>query len=117
MPGSRSTRAMIHEKMFVVDGKWSFIGAANMDVRSRELNPENVLGAYRTRHSPGDSRGRSWRIEHAQEITLEEGAPRGDRPVHFRASFPNILREIPFECGGWLVVNDARVTGPGAASG
>ncbi|GAC1412380.1 MAG: phospholipase D-like domain-containing protein [Candidatus Doudnabacteria bacterium] len=35
---------MIHSKTIVVDGKWSIVGSANMDVRSTELNKENVLG-------------------------------------------------------------------------
>ena len=35
---------MIHTKSIVVDGKWSVVGSANMDVRSIELNVENVLG-------------------------------------------------------------------------
>jgi len=28
----------------VVDGKWSVVGSANMDIRSHELNQENVVG-------------------------------------------------------------------------
>jgi cardiolipin synthase len=35
---------MIHTKALVVDSKWSIIGSANMDIRSTELNEENVLG-------------------------------------------------------------------------
>lgn len=35
---------MFHVKATVVDGKWSIVGSANMDVRSKELNQENVLG-------------------------------------------------------------------------
>jgi cardiolipin synthase len=35
---------MMHVKSIVVDGKWSVVGSANMDVRSIELNVENVLG-------------------------------------------------------------------------
>ena len=34
---------MIHSKTIVVDGKWSIVGSANLDVRSTELNKENVL--------------------------------------------------------------------------
>lgn len=36
--------SMLHSKHVVVDGKWSIVGSANMDVRSKELNQENVLG-------------------------------------------------------------------------
>ncbi|HEX8696373.1 MAG TPA: phospholipase D-like domain-containing protein [Longimicrobium sp.] len=35
---------MIHAKMVVVDGKWSIVGSANMDIRSKELNQESVIG-------------------------------------------------------------------------
>ena len=36
--------AMMHSKTVVVDGQWSIVGSANMDIRSKELNQENVLG-------------------------------------------------------------------------
>jgi cardiolipin synthase A/B len=35
---------MMHAKGVVVDGIWSVVGSANMDIRSKELNEENVLG-------------------------------------------------------------------------
>jgi cardiolipin synthase A/B len=35
---------MIHSKAVVVDGLWSIVGSANLDVRSKELNKENVTG-------------------------------------------------------------------------
>lgn len=35
---------MMHSKFVVTDGQWSVIGSANMDIRSKELNQENVLG-------------------------------------------------------------------------
>jgi cardiolipin synthase A/B len=35
---------MMHTKAVVVDGMWSVVGSANMDIRSKELNEENVLG-------------------------------------------------------------------------
>ncbi len=35
---------MLHTKQVVVDGQWSVVGSANMDIRSKELNHENVLG-------------------------------------------------------------------------
>jgi cardiolipin synthase len=34
----------MHAKLLVVDGRWSVVGSANMDIRSKELNEENVLG-------------------------------------------------------------------------
>ena len=39
---------MMHAKHVVIDGKWSIVGSANMDVRSKELNLENVLGILDT---------------------------------------------------------------------
>ena len=35
---------MMHSKHVVVDGRWSVVGSANMDIRSYELNQENVVG-------------------------------------------------------------------------
>jgi cardiolipin synthase len=35
---------MMHAKHVVVDGKWSIVGSANMDIRGNEINEENVLG-------------------------------------------------------------------------
>jgi cardiolipin synthase A/B len=35
---------MLHSKAVVVDGKWAVVGSANMDIRSHELNEENVVG-------------------------------------------------------------------------
>jgi cardiolipin synthase A/B len=37
-------RTMMHSKHVVVDGLWSVVGSANMDIRSKELNEENVVG-------------------------------------------------------------------------
>lgn len=34
---------MLHSKCIIVDGRWSIIGSANVDVRSKELNEENVF--------------------------------------------------------------------------
>jgi cardiolipin synthase len=36
--------SMLHAKSVVVDGTWSVVGSANLDIRSHELNEENVLG-------------------------------------------------------------------------
>ncbi len=37
---------MMHSKFIVVDGVWSIVGSANVDVRSKELNEENVFAVY-----------------------------------------------------------------------
>lgn len=34
----------MHSKVMLVDDAWTIIGSANMDIRSKELNTENVLG-------------------------------------------------------------------------
>jgi cardiolipin synthase len=34
----------MHSKFMVVDGRWTIVGSANLDIRSKELNEENVLG-------------------------------------------------------------------------
>lgn len=34
---------LMHSKTLVVDGAWSVVGSANLDIRSAELNEENVL--------------------------------------------------------------------------
>jgi phosphatidylserine/phosphatidylglycerophosphate/cardiolipin synthase-like enzyme len=36
--------SMMHAKTVVVDGLWAVVGSANMDIRSKELNEENVMG-------------------------------------------------------------------------
>jgi hypothetical protein len=62
---------MFHMKSLVVDGKWSVVGSANMDIRSKELNHENVLhhgrgSRARSRRPPGGSE------EGAAEIRLTD---------------------------------------------
>lgn len=39
---------MLHSKFFTVDGQWSVVGSANLDIRSKELNEENVLAVAGT---------------------------------------------------------------------
>lgn len=64
--------SFLHAKLLVVDGKWSVIGSANLDVRSKELNQENILGIL------DDGFGRQLDeifladLEKAREIHLEE---------------------------------------------
>ncbi len=36
--------SLIHQKMLSVDGVWSLVSSANLDIRSEELNEENLLG-------------------------------------------------------------------------
>jgi cardiolipin synthase A/B len=63
---------MIHQKLVVVDGRWSVVGSVNMDVRSKELNQENAVGI----HDIGFARQLEETffrdLERAREITLPE---------------------------------------------
>ena len=36
-------KTMLHSKFIVVDEAWAIVGSANIDIRSKELNEENVL--------------------------------------------------------------------------
>lgn len=72
--------AMMHNKTVVVDGQWSIVGSANMDIRSSELNQENVLGI----HDEGFARQLEETfladLGKAKEITLAEWRGRGAWP-------------------------------------
>jgi cardiolipin synthase len=68
---------MMHSKTIVVDGKWSVVGSANMDIRSIELNVENVLGIL------DEGFGRTLEatfeedLKRSQQFHLEEWRKRG----------------------------------------
>ena len=64
--------AMLHAKTFVVDGTWSVVGSANMDIRSRELNLENVLGILDEGFAREMEETFMEDLEHAREITLQD---------------------------------------------
>ena len=68
---------MMHCKNVVIDETWSIVGTANMDVRSMELNQENVLGI----HDKGFARQLEESfladLEKAREIKLPEWENRG----------------------------------------
>jgi cardiolipin synthase A/B len=59
---------MMHTKHVVVDGKWSVVGSANMDIRSKELNEENVLGILDSDFGKVMERTFLDDLEHATEI-------------------------------------------------
>ena len=73
--------AMIHQKSAVVDGLWSVVGSANMDVRSKELNQENALGILDTGFARRLTETFFADLAHAREIDLEEFRR---RPFHER---------------------------------
>lgn len=84
--------AMIHAKTFVVDGRWSVIGSANMDVRSRELNLENVLGILDDGFGGELEQTFLQDLEHAREITLEDWEGRSPWH-HVREAFWSMFAE------------------------
>lgn len=68
---------MMHTKHVVVDGIWSVVGSPNMDIRSKELNEENVLCVLDP--TLGATLDETFRrdLKHAEEITLEKWRRRG----------------------------------------
>ncbi len=79
--------AMMHNKTVVVDGQWSIVGSANMDIRSTELNQENVLGILDAGFGRQLDATFLTDIEKAKEITLADWRRRGPwRRLKERAS-------------------------------
>ena len=68
---------MMHAKTVVVDGKFSVVGSSNMDVRSKELNMENVLGILDTGFARQLEATFFNDLKSAKEINLEEWRKRG----------------------------------------
>ncbi|HUG52667.1 MAG TPA: phospholipase D-like domain-containing protein [Vicinamibacteria bacterium] len=68
---------MMHAKGVVVDGVWSVVGSANMDLRSKELNSENVLGILDQGFGREMETSFLADLRHAREIRLEEWRRRG----------------------------------------
>ena len=63
---------MIHHKHLVVDGVWSVVGSANLDVRSKELNQESVLGIVDREFAASLDETFQRDLERAVEITADE---------------------------------------------
>ena len=68
---------MMHTKHVVVDGKWSIVGSANMDIRSKELNMENVLGILDAGFAAELESTFLKDLEKSHEIKLDEWRRRG----------------------------------------
>jgi cardiolipin synthase len=62
---------MIHTKALVVDGKFSIVGSANMDIRSAELNEEAVLGILDREFAQKLEAAFERDLEHALELDPE----------------------------------------------
>ena len=73
-------QTMIHAKVLVVDGKWSILGSANMDIRSKELNQENVIGILDEEFGTQVESTFLQDLERAREIRPEEWRRRGIWP-------------------------------------
>jgi cardiolipin synthase len=68
---------MLHSKCIVVDGQWSVVGSANMDVRSIELNVENVLGILDEGFGATMEATFQEDLKRSREFRLEEWRRRG----------------------------------------
>lgn len=81
---------MLHAKHVVVDGRWVIVGSPNMDVRSYELNDENVLGILD--HELGAEVVACFfaDLKHSSEIDLHTWRRRGlaARAIEHLASLP-----------------------------
>ncbi|HEV2146683.1 MAG TPA: phospholipase D-like domain-containing protein [Longimicrobiaceae bacterium] len=71
---------MMHSKALVVDGRWVVVGSANMDIRSKELNLENVIGILDREFGAQMERTFLDDLQHAREITAEAWPRRGVLP-------------------------------------
>jgi cardiolipin synthase len=68
---------MMHAKTVVVDGAFSVVGSSNMDVRSKELNQENVLAILDTGFAKQLEDTFFDDLKNAKEIDLEQWRRRG----------------------------------------
>ncbi|MBW3570608.1 MAG: hypothetical protein KY467_05840 [Gemmatimonadetes bacterium] len=68
---------MMHAKMLVVDGVWSVLGSANMDVRSKELNQEAVIGVLDQGFGQQIRETFLEDLKDSREITLQAWSRRG----------------------------------------
>jgi cardiolipin synthase len=77
----------IHTKLMVVDGRWSVIGSANMDNRSRKLNDEVVLGISDAAFAARLAKVIAADEAHAKAITLAQWRQRNvwDRALEWLA--------------------------------
>ena len=73
---------MMHTKALVIDGVWGVVGSANMDIRSKELNQEAVLGIADKGFGRQLTDTFFDDLRHSREIRLHEW---NQRPVVARA--------------------------------
>jgi len=63
---------MIHTKTLAADGTWAVVGSANLDIRSMELNQENVLGILDRGFATQVEQTFLQDITRAKEVRLQE---------------------------------------------
>lgn len=63
---------MMHSKEVMVDGRFVVVGSANMDIRSKELNEENVLGILDPALAARMEESFRRDLERSERITLEQ---------------------------------------------
>jgi cardiolipin synthase len=63
---------MLHAKLLVVDGVWSIVGSANLDVRSGELNEEVIVGMLDSGFAADLESSFEHDLTRSREIRLEE---------------------------------------------
>jgi cardiolipin synthase len=68
---------MMHNKVVVVDGKWSVVGSPNMDIRSKELDEENVLGILDSGFAAQVERSFLGDLRKSEEFKLDQWRRRG----------------------------------------
>jgi cardiolipin synthase A/B len=68
---------MMHTKEVMVDGRFVVVGSANMDIRSKELNEENVLGILDPALAARMEESFRRDLARSEEITLEKWNARG----------------------------------------
>lgn len=71
---------MMHSKLVVVDGCWSVVGSANMDIRSKELNEENALGILDAGLASALEATFLADLQRSREVQIEEWRRRGLGP-------------------------------------
>jgi cardiolipin synthase A/B len=67
----------LHSKLVVVDDRWAIVGSANMDIRSKELNEENVLGIMEPEFGEEIVRSMEKDLDRSHEIVSSEWRRRG----------------------------------------
>ena len=83
---------MMHAKTVVADGVWSIVGSANMDVRSDELNQENVLAIQDAGFAAQVEQSFLNDLNKSKQINLQQWRQRGVWP-HIRERGAQLFEE------------------------